>query len=130
MSNALGARMLLVLLSCCRSHPFLPGRPTTVHSPVRQALALGIRLGCPMIEITFMLIAHGCLNGGQTSSQERPWLRFYQLSKASGVWLGTAVHACSSCAVSGVPLLIGHACTDGQLSTATEPHTGAHDAGL
>jgi hypothetical protein len=81
----------------------LPGRPTAVQSPVRQAAALGIRLGWPLQQIITCLITHSFTNRGHFSgSLKQPGLYVYTLCKVHKVCLARAVHASSSCAVSGV----------------------------
>jgi hypothetical protein len=82
-----------------RGHPLLPGNPTTVHTPLRQAFALGIRLGCPLQQIFYTLLATAPMGG--TTSTDRPALHIYSLSKARTIWLSRAVHASFSHAVSG-----------------------------
>jgi hypothetical protein len=66
-----------------------------VHSSLRQAVALTVRLGCPLQEIaySYLLLAH-------TPARYRPGLPIYTLAKGRTVTMGHAVSAAFSCGVS------------------------------
>jgi hypothetical protein len=84
----------------------MDGEPTTVHSPLRQAIALGFRLGCPLQQIFYTLLANS-MSGRHDSNIHRPALHIYSLSKARTVLLARAVHAFSPLAVSGAGEVAG-----------------------
>jgi hypothetical protein len=79
----------------CRGCPLLPGAPTSVHSPLRQAIAIVVRLGCPLQQIGYTYLALARNPGGY-----RPGLQIYTLAKGRTVTLGHAVSSAFSCGVS------------------------------
>jgi hypothetical protein len=81
-----------------RHHPLLHGKPTTISTPLRQAIALGIRLGCPLQQIIATLLAWK-LRGLYPDTAQHPGLRIYSLCKARTLFLGQTVNASFSCAV-------------------------------
>jgi hypothetical protein len=82
-----------------RHHPALRGNPTTISTPLRQAIALGIRLGCPLQQIFHTWLAYK-LHGRYPDTVQRPGLRIYSLCKARTLFLGQTVNASFCCAVS------------------------------
>jgi hypothetical protein len=94
----------LLLLSPCRARRLFPGPPTTVHSPVRQAVALAARLGCVLLQIICIIIDHVLHKGRAHRVVSRSCgsrgTHVYTLSKARSVWLGHTVNACLSYRVS------------------------------
>jgi hypothetical protein len=76
-----------------------------VHSPLRQAIALAVRLGCMLLQIICILaddMLHGkWMHGGLPNSCHVRGSHLYTLSKARYIWLGHTVNACLSYRVSG-----------------------------
>jgi hypothetical protein len=77
----------------CRRPRLLRGPPSTVHSPVRQAIALAARLGCQLVQIICMLMDR--MSHGATAPKV-PRILPYTLSKARSVWLAHTVNVCLS----------------------------------
>jgi hypothetical protein len=87
-----------------------------VHSPLRQAIAVIVRLGCPLQQIGYTYLALARNPGGY-----RPGLQIYTLAKGRTVTLGHAVSSAFSCGVSirdacGLPALM---CLYSQLNCYT-----------
>jgi hypothetical protein len=99
--------MPAVPYSLCRAHPILSGAPTTIHSPVRQAIALLARLGCQLLQIILTLAS--VVRQGRWVSGDIPFscdgcgVHPYTLPKARTVWLAHTVNACLSYRVSSLP---------------------------
>jgi hypothetical protein len=95
----------LLHLCTCRGPRLLQGHPTTVHSPVRQAIALAARLVGVLLQIMCILGAHmargGWKHGGLPRICDGHGAHLYTLSKARTVWLAHTVNVCLSYRVGG-----------------------------
>jgi hypothetical protein len=82
----------------CRGGPLLPGTPTDMHSWLRQAIALTVRLGCPLQQVIYRHLVNPVNWEEQSHLLRYPGFDVNQ-AQVRLIWLGQTVNASYPCAV-------------------------------